>query len=118
MPILTDEQPGSLLSAIEPLGQTVQVVGHLLQLLADGCALVRLSGALVGQLGNPGDLPADVFRDVSLLLGGGGHLLAHAGDTADRRADAIQRRTHRFDALYTLARDLLAPAGGNHRPFA
>ena len=53
---------------IEALRQAVKILRHLLELAADGRALLRLPGALIAQLGNAVDLLIDAFRDVGLLL--------------------------------------------------
>jgi hypothetical protein len=54
--------------AAEPLRQAVQVFGHFFQLFADGRALLGLVGALIAELGDAGDLLADVFRHVGLFF--------------------------------------------------
>ena len=103
---------------IEALRQAVQIVRHVFQFLTNCRALMRLFGTAVRELGNLGDLPADIFRHMALLLRRRGHLLTHAGDTADGFADAIQRGAHGLHTLNTLLGNRLALACRYYRPLS
>ncbi|MNT71005.1 hypothetical protein D3C72_2094450 [compost metagenome] len=97
--------------SVEALGQAVQIIGHCLKVLADCCALLGLSGTVITELSDSGDLLIDVFRHVALFFGCRRHLLAHLGDATHGLADTDQGRLHRLDTLHAFAGNLLTFAG-------
>ncbi len=88
---------------------------HFFQFGADLRALLCLASALVAELGDAGDLLADVFRNVALFFRRRGHLLAHAGDARYRLADAVQSLLYSFDAGDAFSGNLFAFVGGQYR---
>ncbi|MNJ50500.1 hypothetical protein D3C77_457720 [compost metagenome] len=75
---------------VEPVYQRVHLVRGMLQFTPQGGGAGSNIDVLLRNLRNGGDLSADVFSNMRLLLGSRGHLLGHLVDALHRDADTFK----------------------------